>query len=42
VPSGARQTVRERAGWWGKPDKLNAWYGPDRKKVFGESDTLTR
>jgi hypothetical protein len=39
VASGARKTVRERAGWWKTDDgsKLNAWYGPDRKKVFGES-----
>ena len=37
APTGARKTVRERAGWWGDSNKLNAWYGPDRKKVFGEA-----
>lgn len=36
VASGARKTVRERAGWWGNQEKLNAWYGPSRNKVFGE------
>jgi len=36
APTGARQTVRERAGWWGKSEgRLNSWYGPDRKLVFG-------
>jgi len=37
VPTGARQTVRSRAGWWGNEDKTagSNWYGPDRPKWLG-------